>query len=394
MNLINIIETAMPETASGYTRGDYTYIRNRIRINSNKPDIFNGFTKRISPHFTSLSAKLKGEPDFSYSLIESDSLFSAVEHYLAGRKAAIKEETLTMTYCSNQKGTLLVHRWNADECVIFRSVKTGAFLIQDTSKTNVYYFIVRDGYSVAPKWDKDGFVFFEHIIHKLTNINNSVLVHATAAAKDGKCFIFVGEKRAGKTTMLFEICKRFGYSPVSVDKVHIVPEEKGFRVYGFPSELRVLAGTLSKYTPYFDEYLPPEFINCASDKLWQGESSGKVSISIKGFEKFIGNRFVNSAILTDIVFPRVEKNAASSVDTPDRGQFFTSIEKSLFTPENPEEDWWSDAGKSHAFSMKENRDWIIPAMFEKCRVWQLEGGAEIGTSIGDLLNRTTLSLNP
>lgn len=385
MSIIQTVNSIISTTHPIVSSRTFSYLDISIKIKSNSTSLFNGFIAKIGPHIEAISDQNLKTEKFHYNLLESDNLYKKVEDFIQHNLQNLSHEDLTMTFCSNQKGTLLVQKWKDDNFTLYKSVKTPSYLIQDLNEANTFYFIVKDGYATNPKWDKDAFVYFEHIIHKLANKNNTILVHATAVAKDNRCIIFVGEKRAGKTTMLFEICKKFGFSPISVDKVHIKFENDELNVYGFPSELRVLAGTLSKFSPYFDRDIPEEFLECEKEKLWSGESSGKVTIENENFEKFIGNEFEKSAVLTDVVFPYVAKDAEPILKSLSESAFLRSIDKSLFTPNNPEEDWWSDVGMDYVKEMEANRAVILAAIFEKCNCWQLHGAEELSIQFSDLL---------
>lgn len=382
-NMNSITIDFLPKTKDLEFRTKFEYCNIFIEIQSINFAILDSFEALLRPHFVKVTDPK--QVDYTYHLMEDNTVFHKIDEAFDELSVQNKVDSMTMTFCSNNKGTLKIDRVKEKDFVIFKSIKTPSFLIQDLSKNNHFYFIVAEGYSLNPKWNKDGFVFFEHILNKLLNINGTILLHASAVMKENRCFLFLGQKRAGKTTMFYEICKKYNYTPISVDKVHLyLSEDKKLRAFGFPGRLRTLAGTLTKYSPYFDFLIPEAYQKTESTKLWLGESASKVTIPIPEFEKFIGNSFGEKATLTHLVFPKIGKDEKLFVRELNYDEFIEKIEACTFTPHNPEEDWWSDIGKEKEEEMERTKLNIFSQIWNQCSIYEFRGSENLDIQFKEL----------
>ncbi|SCK38902.1 hypothetical protein [Streptomyces sp. WMMB 322] len=75
-----------------------------------------------------------------------------------------------------------------------------------------------------------------------------MVLHATAAYRDGSAVLVTGGKGAGKSTVLLELVERFGYRVMSGDKtvVHELPDGSVLAA-GWPDYPHLGYGTVAKY---------------------------------------------------------------------------------------------------------------------------------------------------
>ena len=186
-----------------------------------------------------------------------------------------------------------------------------------------------------------------------------MLVHAAAVEKDNRVVILVGNKRSGKTTTFFELCKEGKYAPMSVDKVLLIEKGGVIKVYGVPTRLRVLAGTLSKYEELYS-LIPEKYQGASDDVLWKGESDSKVEMPLKQFEEFVDNNFSQEGKLSQIVFNHVNSDMEDSkVNVGKTNDNSEILENNIFSPVNPEEDWWSEIGLEKIDLLNERKNIML-----------------------------------
>lgn len=355
-----------------------------IKVSSNIKHLQDDFIQLLTPHFS--DSKLNNDLLFSYVILSNNELFSKLQ-------AVFDENSskMTMTYCSNDKGTLLLDVKEKSKVRYYKTQKTPTILVQDVL-TNQYYFIVTEEYRSNPTWYKDGFNFFEHIFNRTLNLNGSILIHAAMVKKDDHSIIICGQKRSGKTTMFFELCKKYGYIPVSVDKIHLFLDNDEFKAYGFPSRLRVLAGTLSKYKPEFDDKIPTDFQNCNKDELWKGLSSSKVQISYDEFTTFINSKFETFGLVTDILFPMINKDSKpENSQELDFDRFFNKIISCSYTPHNCEEDWWSEIGLSNESELTWMENLVLKKLGNIAYKYELHGSDQLEDQLEKYFNKRKYS---
>lgn len=357
------------------------YATYSIRIAGNNEKFTNSFIEILRPHF--FDTKKNNKIILSFSLIISSDVIKNIINVIR----SVKYSDHISVFCSTESGTQRLRKFDFKDILIFESEKTNVFLVFDKEK-NSYYCVCGGDYIYSPTWYKDVFVFFEHIIHKRLNALGSVLIHASAVTnKRGKCFLISGNKRAGKTTMLFDFIKNFDFCPISVDKTHVFIKDNDIIAYGFPSRLRVLSGTLSKYSPFFDDIIPNEYLNVSKEILWKGESKGKVNISISLLEKFCRKKFVLNDKISSFIFPNISFGNLSTVEILQKHDIADFLKENIFTPNNPEEEWWSLEGKEQEIFMIENRKQLLTKVKELISFKLIAEGSLI-EPINKILNNT------
>lgn len=327
------------------------YSKITFELVSDNIEMYNLFVDMLKPHCEKVEHTK--EEDFSFNLVQNKSIFNEVQEYVNMRS---ESNNYVISYCSKESGTMRVKCFSDLDFNIYQTTKTESFLITDSENKN-FYFVTHPSYLNKPALKKDGYLFLEHILHKYMNLQGSILLHASAVSGPNGVILFIGPKRSGKTTLFFEATKKLGMSPVSVDKVHLYLDDDGkIRVEGFPTRLRVLAGTLNKYGTYFNSLIPSKYQNASSEELWKGTSDSKVDITIPQFEKFIENTFKLSDHLNMIIFPNLDKDIVRGYyEKNDRDMLDHFLSPNIYTPNNPEEDWWSNIGIEKKDILERNR---------------------------------------
>lgn len=292
----------------------------------------------------------------SFTMIVDNELYDFIQKAANSGKRA---QVVHLSYCSKEKGTIRALRFEKEEYNIYLAQKTPAIFIEcDNSKH--FYYVIKDSYLQQIKFKLDGYKFFEHILNKLMNIIGSVLFHSAAVEYgDGDAMIIIGPKRAGKTTLFMDLIRVLECRPIAFDKCHLVINSD-VTVYGMPTRLRVLAGTLGKYGKEMEYLIPEEYRNADSDELWKGKSESKIDMSFADFERFCrGKRFVEKSKLKYMIIPNIAKDNSDEVRLATFDEFREICMTQIFTPENPEEDWWSDCGKTEVESMKRHYNELV-----------------------------------
>ncbi|MBZ9618250.1 hypothetical protein [Clostridium estertheticum] len=340
----------------------------------------NKFKNTIYPHIKEIKACLS--TDFSIKAIVDNIFFEKIKKDLI-----VQKQIFIMSYCSTEKGTIRVNKYCFSDFTVFDTIKSDSILVVHNNSHD-YIYITSNGSIMKNNFYKDYYMFFEHILHKKCNEKGSILIHASAISTKNGVVLFVGKKRSGKTTMLFECCKKLNCSPLAVDKVHLKLENNKIKVYGFPTRLRVLAGTLSKYNE-LKNIIPLQYKNASEDELWKGKSDSKVDIKIKEFEQFIDKEFINNGDLNLIILNNISKDNKKEF-------FFNKIKKedtkelleNIYTPYNPEEDWWSGIGINKCEQMEHNRNYMLEYIFDNISIVSLNAK----NNIVDLMK--VILLNP
>lgn len=304
------------------------------------------YIDRIYP-FITLSDTLETAFDV-YSLIDTnlfDKIKEITAEYIAGDAVA--------SYCTKESGTVRIKKYKINDCIVILTSKKNSYWILDNDAKNILFI---GNERSLEHFHREYYIFIEHILTKKCVENGALLIHAAAVEKNGKAVILVGNKRSGKTTTFFELCKSGQYFPVSVDKVLIVSADNKLKVFGVPTRLRVLAGTLSKYKELIS-YIPEKYRNTTQEILWKGESDSKVEIPIKEFEKFVSRKFQKEAVLSTLVFNHIN----SEINTARVNVCNTNINMEIllnntFSPYNPEEDWWSEIGINNVENLVNNKN--------------------------------------
>ena len=325
----------------------YRYCNIEYVISFNNIELKNKFQSRVYPFMEKISKYTELMIDLN--TVVNNHVFEKVIQYLKELK---EYENLVASYCTKESGMVRIKKFMFEEYIIILSSRKEAIWILKRN-SNTILFIGQD--SMINHFHREFYLFFEHIITKKCISQGAVMLHAAAVERDGKVVLLIGNKRSGKTTTFFELCKNGGYRPLSVDKVLIDVQTKELRVYGVPTRLRVLAGTLSKY-PELYSFIPDKYKNASDEVLWQGASDGKVEILIRDFEKFVHNQFSRNGNLRCIVFGKVDRNNIKPIirkGYDDRNKEI--LKKNIYSPINPEEDWWSEIGMNDKKKLEQNR---------------------------------------
>lgn len=352
--LINKILTQI-ETKPNY----YEYANLTFSISFNNEDLKNKYTNRIYP-FMKEVPKTKMLDFQIMSLINDELYYQIIDLTLKNEKG----EDLVASYCTKESGMVRIKKYRLDNYIIILSSKHDAFWFFNKTSKKVYFVGNKNS---LQHFHREFYIFFEHIIVKKSIVKGAILMHAAAVKKDGDVILCIGNKRSGKTTTFFELCKHGHCVPLSVDKVLVIPQNGIFNVYGIPTRLRVLAGTLSKYKELCS-FIPDAYKNATDEILWEGESESKIEMPIKDFEKFADNDFAIKGKLNTIIFNHIDKAAAKpELYIGVTNENIKIMDKNIFSPNNPEEDWWSDIGIYKLNEMQENRENIVDEIVKKMR---------------------------
>ncbi|UZW14834.1 hypothetical protein OSC52_03020 [Clostridium pasteurianum] len=344
----------------------YSFCDVNFSCSFNNDFLFNKFNNIIYPYIKEI--KLYTTMDFSIKSIVDDYILKSLKTSLLQEN---RKQIFTMTYCSTEKGTIKVNKYIFDNYIIFEAIKSDAILIMNNNY-NEYIYITSNENMLNNNFFKDYYMFFEHILHKKCNEKGSILVHASAVnTKDG-VILFVGKKRSGKTTMLFECCKKLDCNPLSVDKVHLKFKNNKIKVYGFPTRLRVLSGTLSRYKE-LKNIIPMKYKNASEDELWKGKSDSKVDIEINKFEHFVNKKIVSYGNLNKIVLNTVTKeiNKETFFYENYKSQCINTLLENIYTPYNPEEDWWSNISINKCDEMENNKNYLLNYIYSSIPIISL-----------------------
>lgn len=308
--------------------------------------------------------------DFIFKVSENKEEYFNIEEEIKG----IEGERLFVVKCSKKKGEIILSKFQIGEKVIYKYIEKNIILTMSGNCIVLYYLEKDISYNSIYKGI---FIILEHFIQKYANLKGGVLVHASAIINSkGKVVLFIGEKRSGKTTFFIESCIKKGAIPLSVDKVYLFLSNNSLEVRGFPSRLRILAGTLSKYKE-LQHLIPIKYQNVSSDILWEGHSDSKVSIEIKKFEDIINRKFITKGKLEKIIFPKLRKNEKFKEKILLEQEILERIDKCIYTPYNQEEDWWSDIGKEEISKIICNRNKLIKELSININVIEIIAGEDI-----------------
>ncbi|MFD0890358.1 hypothetical protein ACFQ08_37940, partial [Streptosporangium algeriense] len=290
-----------------------------------------------------------------------------------------------ISYCSTEKGRLPVEHWRAGGSVLLRTVKTPTWLLADADYTRLT-FVVGGGYPAAPTVHKDLALLILHVLQRTLEVRGQLQVHASAVVVDGRAVLFSGPKRSGKTTCFLDAIVRTGARPLSVDKVHLAedPATGGLRVFGIPTRLRVLAGTLQKYPGSWDAFIPEEYRGAGEERLWRGESDSKVTVPLTSLRSITGTDFELSAPLGMIVLPDVARGRGPLLrEVTDPGEIASLMRPNVYTPDNPEEDWWSGIGEHLAGDLRARAEAFLTGIGSRVPILRLEGAERIDHLLQD-----------
>ncbi len=148
-----------------------------------------------------------------------------------------------------------------------------------------------------------------------TQLRRSLLeLHAAAVEAAGRSIVFLGPKRAGKTTLSFHLL-RAGCASIANDRVFAGVGEEGTRTWGMPSALKVRPATdlefpeLRAGLPDIDRpflYTAGELSDPPNARPPQSE---ELMVGPGQLATLLGSSRVGSAPLGSLVFPEVDPGA-------------------------------------------------------------------------------------
>ncbi len=180
----------------------------------------------------------------------------------------------------------------------------------------------------------------QQIIASHCAVDGRFLVHASAVETELGTILFVGQKRAGKTTCFLDAVINLGCKPLACDKVYLCRGAEQLTVDSHPSKFRVLPGTLQKFGAQLTQFIPPEFANADAEVYWKGESKGKTSIPLLQLEGVLKQRFSLSSSLLGIIFPNLGQRNVGFVNRISVDEARSILLANTFALHNTEFDDW------------------------------------------------------
>jgi hypothetical protein len=105
----------------------------------------------------------------------------------------------------------------------------------------------RVDFALSPGGAMDLVELLRDLIIKHEESRGTVVLHATAAFRDGQTVLVAGAKAAGKSTLLLELVEHHGYTVLSGDKSLVVTRKGSAAVSGWPDYPHLGYGTIIKY---------------------------------------------------------------------------------------------------------------------------------------------------
>ncbi len=94
-----------------------------------------------------------------------------------------------------------------------------------------------------------------------------LVLHASGVVLDGRCFLFAGDSRNGKTTTLLGALDRFDVDMLSCDTSVVWAGPEGLSVRGWPSNFSVSIGTMLDFESLLD-HLEPQMRRLGYAEAW------------------------------------------------------------------------------------------------------------------------------
>ena len=134
--------------------------------------------------------------------------------------------------------------------------KTGTTFVFEADKRQITAFVGADS-------QLDLIELVRDIVLKDQENRGAVVLHGTAAVRDGRAILITGLKGAGKSTVLLELVEHFGYTVLSGDKTLVRRDALGGTVVtGWPDYPHLGFATIDKYpglreiAGITDDYVP------------------------------------------------------------------------------------------------------------------------------------------
>lgn len=104
-------------------------------------------------------------------------------------------------------------------------------------------------------------------------------------------------------------------------------------------------------------------------------------------EKFCRKKFVLNDKISSFIFPNISFGNLSTVEILQKHDIADFLKENIFTPNNPEEEWWSLEGKEQEIFMIENRKQLLTKVKELISFKLIAEGSLI-EPINKILNNT------
>lgn len=170
------------------------------------------------------------------------------------------------------------------------------------------------------------------VIQKTFENSGGVFFHAASVInpKTGKSIVLLGDKGAGKTTILLELLAKYKYEKHCLDRIFFKKNENIIDSYQWPTLFNVGIGSLSRYEDL--KYLVPDKYNrdyCFND-FWQIEE--KVTIEPKDLKYSFGKPIAEVEML---IFPYRDLKKPTRIRKLEKNEILSELEKSCFSPNDP-----------------------------------------------------------
>ncbi|QWL28854.1 hypothetical protein E2R33_09750 [Rathayibacter toxicus] len=190
---------------------------------------------------------------------------------------------------------------------------------------------------VGAEGQRDLIELVRDLVLKDQENRGALVLHSTAAVRDGRAVLIAGLKGAGKSTILLELVEHCGYRILSGDKTLVRQNSEGaIVVTGWPDYPHLGYATIAKYEELpaiagiADDYPPPD------DHAFSPK--GKFAVDPQRFrERFPSAEAAAEATVEGILFPSIgpgECTVFTPVEwsTPDAArEYLISLEESPFS---------------------------------------------------------------
>lgn len=206
------------------------------------------------------------------------------------------------------------------------------------------------------------------LIIKNQESRGTMILHAAAAAKDGKAVVIIGGKGAGKSTTLLELILRHGYKMVSGDKLFLrLDQQGGVDIIGWPDYPHLGVGTIQKHEHL--RYIAEKYY---CDDIDAMDKSSKILINPEIFANESGVMFEKGQYkLEKIIFPSfadIEETSFVKLQEPSSEKVTSQLE---FKWDFPQARWHSYIVPDYAD--REQNVWKLKAAVNVCDYYSFAG---------------------